>query len=92
MTAYKPLMISRLILIGLLIAACGPDTATYIVQSKPVGRPTVAYYANGAPMAGGTSSFAPASISYKCAGSFLHLDSPPQRPGYGPQTDDLTRS
>ena len=55
MTACKPLMISRLILIGLLIAACGPDTATYIVQSKPVGRPTVAYYANGAPMAGGTS-------------------------------------
>ena len=45
MTAHKPLMISRLILIGLLIAACGPDTATYIVQSKPVGSPTVAYYA-----------------------------------------------
>jgi hypothetical protein len=84
-TAYKPLMISRLILIGLLIAACGPDTATYIVQSKPVGRPTVAYYANGAPMAGGTSSFAPASISV-CR-EFPPPGVPTQRPGYGPQTD-----
>jgi hypothetical protein len=71
-------MISRLILIGLLIAACGPDTATYIVQSKPVGSPIVAYYANGAPMAGRTLSFAPASILYRCL-AFPHLNSPPQR-------------
>lgn len=62
-----------------------------IVQSKPVGSPTVTYFANGAPMSGGTSSFAPASILYKCAGSFLHLETPAQRPGYGPQTDDLIR-
>jgi hypothetical protein len=65
----------------------------FILQSKPVGRPTLAFYANNTPMAGGTSSssFAPANISYTCAGSFLHLETPSVVRGYGPQTDDLTR-
>lgn len=63
-----------------------------IVQSKPVASLTVVYYANGAPLSGGTSSFAPATIKYTCNGSFLHLETPPTRAGYGPQTDDLTRA
>jgi hypothetical protein len=63
----------------------------HIVQSKPVASLTVAYFANGSPLTGGTSSFAPATISYTCNGSFLHLETPPTRAGYGPQTDDLTR-
>jgi len=64
---------------------------SYIVQSKPVGSPTVTYSANGGPLAGGTSSFAPAQISYSCSGSFLHLETPPTLYGYGPQMDDLVR-
>ena len=66
----------------------------FILQSKPVGSPAVAYYANNAPMSGGTSSasFAPANISYTCAGGFLHLETQSLVRGYGPTTDDLTRS
>jgi hypothetical protein len=64
----------------------------HVVQSKPVASLAVAYYANGAPLSGGTASFAPATITYTCSGSFLHLETPPTRAGYGPQTDDLTRA
>lgn len=63
-----------------------------IVQSKPVASLTVAYYANGSLLSGGTSSFAPATIKYTCNGSFLHLETPSTMAGYGPQTDDLTRA
>jgi hypothetical protein len=64
-----------------------------ILQSKAVGSPAVAYYANNAPLAGGLSSasFAPASISYMCAGGFLHMETQSPVRGYGPTTDDLTR-
>ena len=62
-----------------------------IAQSKPVASLTVAYYANGSPLSGATGSFAPATITYTCNGSFLHLETPSTMAGYGPQTDDLTR-
>jgi hypothetical protein len=63
-----------------------------IAQTKPVASLTVAYYSNGSPLSGATGSFAPATITYTCNGSFLHLETPPTRAGYGPQTDDLTRA
>ena len=63
-----------------------------IAQSKAVPSLTVAYYANGSPLSGATGSFAPATITYTCKGSFLHRETPPTMAGYGPQTDDLTRA
>jgi len=66
----------------------------FVLQSKPAGSPKVVYYANNAPMSGGSSSasFAPANIAYTCAGGFLHLETQSLVRGYGPTTDDLTRS
>jgi hypothetical protein len=80
----------QVVITGAITYQVHADSA-HIVQSKPVASLSVAYYANGAPLSGGTSSFAPATITYTCNGSFLHLATPPTRPGYGPQTDDLTR-
>jgi hypothetical protein len=62
-----------------------------IVQANAVGTLTATYYYDGVLQPGGTAGAGAATISYRCAGNSLHLESPASDPNYGPQVDDLTR-